>query len=127
MTGHRTLKRVPLDFSWPLGEVWTGYLKPPKKRGRWQPTEPPTGEGYQLWETVSEGSPISPVFASTEALAAWCEEQATLFARFKLSQAAWQELFATAGNLENASLMIVTPTGEVFPTLSGSQPKPAKS
>lgn len=37
----------------------------------WQRTEPPAGEGWQLWETVSEGSPISPVCASTEALAEW--------------------------------------------------------
>lgn len=38
---------------------------------RWKPTEPPTGEGYQLWETVSEGSPVSPVFVSPEELADW--------------------------------------------------------
>lgn len=35
----------------------------------WTPTEPPGGDGYQIWETVSEGSPISPVFATPEALA----------------------------------------------------------
>jgi hypothetical protein len=35
----------------------------------WEPEEPPTGEGYQIWETVSEGSPISPVFATPEELA----------------------------------------------------------
>lgn len=37
----------------------------------WEGEEPPTGHGWQLWETVSEGSPISPVFASAEALAEW--------------------------------------------------------
>lgn len=37
----------------------------------WEPTGPPEGDGWQLWETVSEGSPISPVFDSAEALAAW--------------------------------------------------------
>lgn len=37
----------------------------------WQRTEPPTGEGYQVWETVSEGSPVSPVFPTTEACIAW--------------------------------------------------------
>jgi hypothetical protein len=37
----------------------------------WEPTEPPAGDGWQLWETVSEGSPISPVFASAGDLAAW--------------------------------------------------------
>lgn len=35
----------------------------------WRPIDPPTGEGWQLWETVSEGSPISPVFASAQDLA----------------------------------------------------------
>lgn len=40
----------------------------------WKKTEPPAGEGYQIWETVSEGSPISPVFANPVALAAWMEK-----------------------------------------------------
>ncbi|PRX91954.1 hypothetical protein CLV72_11227 [Allonocardiopsis opalescens] len=37
----------------------------------WEPTEPPKGAGWQLWETVSEGSPVSPVAASADALAEW--------------------------------------------------------
>jgi hypothetical protein len=37
----------------------------------WNGTDPPEGEGWQLWETVSEGSPISPVFGTAEALATW--------------------------------------------------------
>lgn len=37
----------------------------------WKPTEPPVGEGWQLWETVTEGSPISPVCATPEELAEW--------------------------------------------------------
>jgi hypothetical protein len=37
----------------------------------WEPSEPPVGEGWQLWETVSEGSPVSPVFSSSEELAQW--------------------------------------------------------
>lgn len=24
----RVVKRVPVDFQWPLGSVWTGYLNP---------------------------------------------------------------------------------------------------
>lgn len=35
----------------------------------WDRTEPPTGPGYQIWETVSEGSPITPVFSTPEELA----------------------------------------------------------
>jgi hypothetical protein len=33
----------------------------------WTETPVPEGPGYQLWETVSEGSPISPVFPTEEA------------------------------------------------------------
>lgn len=35
----------------------------------WEPTEPPAGEFWQMWETVSEGSPITPPCATPEALA----------------------------------------------------------
>lgn len=50
------------------GEVW------PSEQARkvyedWQPTPPPAGDAYQIWETVSEGSPISPPFATPEELA----------------------------------------------------------
>lgn len=34
----------------------------------WESEDPPIGEGWQVWETVSEGSPITPVFASAEEL-----------------------------------------------------------
>ena len=41
------------------------------KAARWRRKEPPKGVGYQIWETVTEGSPISPVFAKPEDLAEW--------------------------------------------------------
>lgn len=41
------------------------------RANRWRRKEPPKGAGYQLWETVSEGSPISPVFKTPELLADW--------------------------------------------------------
>lgn len=37
----------------------------------WEPTEHPTGPGYQLWQTVSEGGPVSPVFPTPAGLADW--------------------------------------------------------
>lgn len=40
----------------------------------WEPTDPPKGDGWQLWETVSEGSPVSPVFADSDGLAAWMSD-----------------------------------------------------
>ena len=39
----------------------------------WEPTDPPEGDGWQYWETVSDGSPISPVFASAEDLSVWLQ------------------------------------------------------
>ncbi|MFB6392582.1 hypothetical protein [Polymorphospora lycopeni] len=42
----------------------------------WERSEPPTGDGWQLWETVSEGSPISPVFATSDELASWMSDPA---------------------------------------------------
>lgn len=49
---------------WPSKEAEDAY-------DAWQPTPPPAGLGYQIWETVSEGSPISPVFPSPELLATY--------------------------------------------------------
>jgi len=56
------------------GERWVSEeLKTASEN--WQPTEPPTGEGYQMWESVSEGSPISPVLTTPESLALWLSER----------------------------------------------------
>lgn len=63
----REVKRVPLDFGATIGKVWSGYLGE-----KW--THPPEGEGYQLWETVIEGSPMSPVFSTSEGLARWMSD-----------------------------------------------------
>lgn len=123
----RTLKRVPLDFDYPLHKVWYGYyLEPafchdtysagcegckefarilgiPKIEGidcpdfhnyfKLMPSlEPPIGEGYQLWETTSEGSPSSPVFKTLDELCEWCEINATTFANFKATKEQWKEM-----------------------------------
>lgn len=124
----RKIKRVSLDFDWPLGKTWHGYFNPynsfecpycegsgysfgakelqnqsdfdPSMTGsnptcdrckgegtlwqseqlktlyeNWVKIEPPTGEGWQVWETVSEGSPVSPVFNSAESLVSWLESE----------------------------------------------------
>lgn len=53
------------------GEGSTATAEQRAAHEAWEPTEPPAGDGWQLWETVSEGSPISPVFASDVELAEW--------------------------------------------------------
>ena len=54
--------------------------------------DPPSGPGYQLWETTSEGSPVSPVFATLDELCAWCEVNATTFATMRASAAEWYRM-----------------------------------
>lgn len=46
----------------------------------WRRTEPPEGPGWQLWETTTEGSPTSPVFASADELAVWMTQHDCGFA-----------------------------------------------
>lgn len=59
---------------------------------KWEPIEPPTGEGYQLWSTTSEGSPKSPVFATFDKLCEWCAENATTFAWHKATKEEWAKM-----------------------------------
>jgi hypothetical protein len=95
----REIKRVPLDFDWPIDEVWYGYLisycvddcKDCRKFAKIMkikideeincpkfPTyDPPNGDGFQMWETTSDGSPISPVFETPEELAKWLADTGT--------------------------------------------------
>lgn len=75
----REIKRVAMDFNFPLGDSWhdTRYdehiasCPNVEHDDCWQGHgEPPAGEGWQLWQTVSDG-PISPVFATADELIDW--------------------------------------------------------
>lgn len=127
----RELKRVPLNFDYPLNRVWYGYymnyistcygdgnhceqcrkmaeIKGVKLTNYGCPDfdgyfgevaqklkqlcEVPEGEGYQLWETTSEGSPVSPVFETLDALCAWCENNATTFGSCKATKEQWKQM-----------------------------------
>jgi hypothetical protein len=124
----RKLMRVPLDFDWPHGKIWPGYMVsfetrleqyypelPYEEREKlelqfgkimgcpiktfgtsqyveWTFLEPPTGEGYQLWETTSEGSPQSPVFKTFDELCEWCADNATTFASYTATASEWKQM-----------------------------------
>lgn len=52
---------------WGVCPICDGHAQDPASRAvyeAWEEVPPPEGHGYQLWETVSEGSPVSPVFAT---------------------------------------------------------------
>jgi hypothetical protein len=52
------------------GEIWANE-EVHRLHDAWKDYEPPAGEGWQVWETVSEGSPISPVCDTRENLVEW--------------------------------------------------------
>jgi len=56
------------------GDVWD-IPQAEEAAEDWEETPPPEGEGWQVWETVSEGSPVSPVFATREELAEYLVEE----------------------------------------------------
>ena len=70
---------------------WDTYLAEPIAKLK-ELLAQPNGEGYQLWETTSEGSPISPVFATLDKLCEWCEPNATTFADIHVSKERWKQL-----------------------------------
>jgi hypothetical protein len=68
------LRNAGLPLDWGICPECHGDDIDPKVKvayDAWKKTEPPVGDGYQVWETVSEGSPISPVFETSEACVTW--------------------------------------------------------
>lgn len=75
----------------------------------WTPSEPPSGPGYQIWETVTSGSPVSPVFLRPEDLATWMVDE-TRFDDDAVGHDAWlhfvrEEGFAPSGVLVNGVMV----------------------
>lgn len=71
----------------------------------------PEGEGYQLWEETSEGSPMSPVFETLEELGKWCEENATVVANRTLRLEEWMNLFTSQLRDSNSKRFVTLTDG----------------
>lgn len=92
----REVRRIDLRWDWferKGKDTWAGYLLPSQicplcegsgkalngkeciqcyGEGKDKPNiEPIKGEGYQIWQDVSKGGPVSPVFENPEDLAEW--------------------------------------------------------
>jgi hypothetical protein len=106
----KILEAAGLPESWGTCPVCNGDCVDPaikKAYDAWEEFEPPNGDGWQLWETCSEGSPISPVFATAEELADWAADNATVFADCKTSRAKWLDMIKgeeSTGALDCGSL-----------------------
>jgi hypothetical protein len=55
----------------------------------WEPIEPPTGDGFQLW---GDEYPKSPVFKTLDALCQWCVTGATTFADHRATKEQWKSM-----------------------------------
>lgn len=96
-------KREDVEYLCPTckgsGDYWPS-LEAKKQYDKWEKTDPPTGDGWQLWETVSEGSPQSPVFSTEEEFVnylvkvkCYSKKAATAFA-----QSGWAPSLVMVGN-----------------------------
>jgi hypothetical protein len=101
------------------GEHWPDPADK-KKAAKWKEHEPPKGPGWQLWETVSEGSPMSPVFATAPELAAWISERGAMGPGSALSTEQVLRLMHDKDGFELSSLMVVAP-GKGVQTLAEAQ------
>lgn len=76
------------------GDIWQSE-EVKKQHEAWKSFEPPRGKGFQLWETTSEGSPVSPVFASLDELCSWAEGNASTFADHKATKEQWKKMLGS--------------------------------
>lgn len=89
----RAVRRaLKLPATWGVCPVCAGHAQDPATRATakaWRPTKPPRGKGYQLWD---DDAPRSPVFASLDELATWCETNATTFGNERATREAWARM-----------------------------------
>jgi len=70
-----------------------------EKYEAWEKYEPPKGNGWQMWETTSEGSPMSPVFKTPEELAKWLtDNNASTFGHSITDYDTWLNMIKTTGH-----------------------------
>jgi len=58
----------------------------------WERSDPPLGEGFQLWESTSEGSPVSPVFQTLDELCKYAEANVSVFGNEYISKDQWKKM-----------------------------------
>ncbi len=94
----KILKAAGLPRNWGYCKHCGGSGDDPTTRAAskaWKPTEPPKGKSWQLWDTSGDDCPASPVFATAEDLAIWCEKHATTFGDRQATKAQWLKMFST--------------------------------
>lgn len=75
---------------WPSPETRNSYET-------WEPSEPPMGTGIQMWETVTAGSPVSPVFPTAQGLAQWLSQHHDCPIGGRRTESQWVAFISEAG------------------------------
>lgn|SRR3990167_6789817 len=91
----KIIKAAKLPKDWGTCKTCAGHCVDPAVKvayDAWKETKPPKGKGFQLWETTSEGSPISPVFKTLDELCEWCAGNASTFGSSKANKERWREM-----------------------------------
>lgn len=112
-------ERLSADLECPTcnGHAMIGTPEQLAAYEEWMGTEPPTGDGWQMWETTSEGSPQTPVFATPAELAVYCADPAndcTVFASIRWTAEQWLESFG-AGTTDMDSLLVMRGPARIAP------------
>lgn len=105
----KILKAAKLPKTWGRCKTCCGGGDDPTTRAAskaWKRTEPPKGIGWQLWDTASDDYPASPVFATAEDLAIWCEKNATTFGDHKATRAQWLKMFTTKYGVDSGTSLV---------------------
>lgn len=72
----------------------------------WEASEPPKGNAIQMWETTSEGSPISPPFETATELARWlAETRASAFGSDTCTEEEWLAMINAGHSVASAVVM----------------------
>jgi hypothetical protein len=89
------------------GEIWFSD-EIEKLAENWESYEPPTGEGYQMWENTSEGSPQSPIFETLDELCEWCATNASVFGSNNfMTKEEWVRCLSVGGHVNEDGVLII--------------------
>lgn len=91
----KILKAAKVPKDWGICKVCKGSgIDPAAKAAyrKWRPKEPPKGDGYQLWETTTEGSPVSPVFKTLQELCDYAALNCSTFGYNKATVEQWHKM-----------------------------------
>ncbi len=94
-TARAIVEAAGLPEDWSTCAVCGGTAQHPDDQtaaDAWEPEEPPTGEGYQMWETTSEGFPATPVFKTLRELSEYCAANCTTFGHQTASAEGWEQM-----------------------------------